>query len=111
MHTYIHTPSIHPYLSNILKGRSSSVGIATDYGLDGLGSNPGGDEIFRPSRPALVPSLLNDGYRIFPGVEGAGAGADPHPHLELKVLEKRRAIPLLTPRACVAYKKGENLPT
>jgi len=23
------------------------------YGLDGLGSNPGGDEIFRPSRPAL----------------------------------------------------------
>jgi len=31
----------------------SSVGIATDYGLDGPGSNPGGDEIFRPSRPAL----------------------------------------------------------
>jgi len=24
----------------------SSVGIATDYGLDGPGSNPGGDEIF-----------------------------------------------------------------
>jgi len=23
------------------------------YGLDGSGSNPGGDEIFRPSRPAL----------------------------------------------------------
>ena len=31
----------------------SSVGIVTDYGLDGPGSNPGGDEIFRPSRPAL----------------------------------------------------------
>ena len=31
----------------------SSVGIATDYGLDGPGSNPSGDEIFRPSRPAL----------------------------------------------------------
>jgi len=31
----------------------SSVGIANDYGLDGPGSNPGGDEIFRPSRPAL----------------------------------------------------------
>ena len=31
----------------------SSVGIATDYGLDGSGSNPGGDEFFRPSRPAL----------------------------------------------------------
>jgi len=27
---------------------SSSVGIATDYGLDGPGSNPSGDEIFRP---------------------------------------------------------------
>jgi len=37
-------------------GRGSSVDIATDYGLDGLGSNPGGDEIFRPSRPALGPT-------------------------------------------------------
>jgi len=27
--------------------------IAIDYGLDGPGSNPGRDEIFRPSRPAL----------------------------------------------------------
>ena len=35
---------------------SSSVGIATDYGLDGLGSNPGMDEIFRQSRPALGPT-------------------------------------------------------
>ena len=34
----------------------SSVGIATDYGLDGRGSNPGGNEIFRPSRPALGPT-------------------------------------------------------
>ena len=33
----------------------SSVCIATDYGLDGPGSNPGRDEIFRPSRPALGP--------------------------------------------------------
>ena len=31
----------------------SSVGIATDYGLDGPGSNPGRDEIFRPSIPDL----------------------------------------------------------
>ena len=37
-------------------GPGSSVGIATDYGLDGPGSNPGGDEIFRPSRPALGPT-------------------------------------------------------
>ena len=34
----------------------SSVGIATNYGLDGPGSNPGGDEIFRPPRPALGPT-------------------------------------------------------
>ena len=34
----------------------SSVGIATDYRLDGPGSNPVGDEIFRPSRPALGPT-------------------------------------------------------
>jgi len=34
-------------------GPGSSVGIATDYGLDGPGSNP---EIFRPSRPALGPT-------------------------------------------------------
>jgi len=31
-------------------------GIATDYGLNGSGSNPGGDDIFRPSRPALGPT-------------------------------------------------------
>ena len=34
----------------------SSVGIATDYALDGPGSNPGGYEIFRPSRPVLGPT-------------------------------------------------------
>ena len=37
-------------------GPGSSVGIATDYGLDGPGSNPGGEEIFRPFRPALGPT-------------------------------------------------------
>jgi len=50
------------YFSNLFDkvlymcGPGSSVGIATDYGLDGPGSNPGGDEIFRPSRPALGPT-------------------------------------------------------
>jgi len=34
-------------------GPSSSAGIATDYGLDSPGSNPGEDEIYRLSRPAL----------------------------------------------------------
>ena len=39
-----------------LCGPGSSVGIATDYGLDGPGSNPGEDENFRPSRPPLGPT-------------------------------------------------------
>ena len=34
-------------------GPGSSVSIVTDYGMDGPGSNPGGDEIFSPSKPAL----------------------------------------------------------
>jgi len=37
-------------------GPGSSVGIATGYGLEGQGSNAGGDECFRPSRPALGPA-------------------------------------------------------
>jgi len=37
-------------------GPGSSVGIVTDYGLDVPGSNPFGDEIFHPSRPALGPT-------------------------------------------------------
>ena len=39
-----------------VSGPGSSVGIATGYGLDGPRSNPGGDEIFRPSRPAVGPT-------------------------------------------------------
>jgi len=39
-------------------GPGSSVGLATDYGLDDPGSIAGGEEIFHPSRPALGPSLL-----------------------------------------------------
>jgi len=41
------------YLSRVDHVQVGPVGIATGYGLDGPGSNPGGDEIFRPSRPAL----------------------------------------------------------
>jgi len=53
------SPTIYIYIYiyiYIVCGPGSSVGIATDYGLDGPGSNPGGDEIFRPSRPALGPT-------------------------------------------------------
>jgi len=40
-------------------GSGSSVGIATELRAGGLGSNPSGDEIFRPpDRPWGPPSLL-----------------------------------------------------
>jgi len=49
-------------------GPGSSVGIATDYVLDGPGSNPSWDEIFCPSRPALGPTQPPvQWYRVFPG--------------------------------------------
>ena len=51
--TYTHT---HIYIYIHIYGSGSSVGIATDYGLDVPGSNLGGDEIFRSSRPALAPT-------------------------------------------------------
>jgi len=54
----LHVSISYFYVYNILYcGSGSSVGIATDYGMDGPRSNPGGDE----------PSLLYNGYRVFPG--------------------------------------------
>ena len=89
-------------------GWGSSVGIVADYGLDGPGLNPDGDQIFRPSRPALGPTrLLYNGNRVFPGGRGGrGVGLTLHPPPSAEVVEKSRAIPLLTLRACVTYKKG-----
>ena len=46
---------IYPILL-FCNGPGSSVGIATDYGLEGPGSNPGEEEIFHPSRQALEPT-------------------------------------------------------
>jgi len=45
---------IHSVL--LIRLASSSVSIATDYGLDGPGLNPGGNEIFHLSKPALGPT-------------------------------------------------------
>ena len=63
-------------------GPGSVVGIATGYGLDGPGSNSGGGKIFRtrPDRSWGPPSLLYNGYRLFPGgKERPGRDADPSP--------------------------------
>jgi len=58
-----------------------------------------------PGRPWGPPSLLYN--RVFPGSRGGrGVGLTPHPQLMPKVLEKSRAMPLFTLRACVAYRKG-----
>ena len=46
--------AVRPYPSNYVD--YPVYAVATDYGLDGPGPNPGGDEIFRPSRPALGPT-------------------------------------------------------
>jgi len=52
--SYIGLFILFHYFPNYRLG--SSLGIATDYGLDGPGSNPGGYEIFRSSRTALGPT-------------------------------------------------------
>ena len=96
-------PSLHlhkynsPCHTELPGGPDSVVGIATGYGLDGPGSNPGGGEIFRtcPDWPWGPPILLYNGYRIFPGVKrGRGVTLTPHPLL-VPWSRKSRAILLL----------------
>jgi hypothetical protein len=63
-------------------GPGSIVGIATGYGLDSPGIKSRWGEIFHtcPDRPWGPPSLLYDGYRVFPGgKERLGRDTDPSP--------------------------------
>ena len=79
-------------------GPGSSVGIATDYRLDGPGSNPGEDEIFRQSRPALGPTQPPVKWvpGLSPGVKcGRYVLLTTHPLLVPRSW-KSRAIPLPT---------------
>jgi len=48
-------------------GRDSAVDIATRYGMDG----PGIESRTCPDRPWGQPSLLYNGYRVFPGRKAA----------------------------------------
>ena len=54
--TFCWSPTLNLKPAVPRRGPGSSAGIVTDYGLDGPGSNPVGDETFRPSRPALGPT-------------------------------------------------------
>ena len=63
-------------------GPGNSVGIVTGYGLDGSGIESRRGRIFRtcPDRPWGPPSLLYNGYRVFPrGKEQPGRDAVPSP--------------------------------
>jgi len=79
-------------------GPGSSVGIATDYGLDGPGSNPGVGRDFPPVRtgPGDHTASCKMGTGSFPGVKCA-RGALLTTHLLLVPRSwKSRAIPLPT---------------
>ena len=76
----------------------SSVGIATDYGLDGPGWNPGGDGFFPPVQtgPGAHPVSCTMGTESFSGVKcGRGVLLTTHTLL-LPRSWKSRAIPVPT---------------
>ena len=76
-------------------GPGSSVGIATGYGLDGPGIESRWGARFSPPVQTGSPSLLYNGYRLFPGgKERPGRDADPS-LLLVPWSRKGRAIPLL----------------
>jgi len=94
---YRRLPSLYVYTIYKNCGPGSSVGIATDYGLDGqsrIKSRWG--EIFRPSGLALGPTQppVKWGTGSFPGVKcGQGVLLTTHPLLVPRSW-KSRAIPL-----------------
>ena len=62
----------------------------TDYGLEGPGSNPDGDEIFRPPRPALGPIQppVKWALGLSRGKVRLGGAADHSPHSSAAVMEE-----------------------
>jgi len=73
------------------------------YGLDGPGSNPGGDDIFRQSRPALVPTQPPVQWvPCFTRVKVRPGCAADHARLVVPLSWKNRVIPLPTLRATLS---------
>jgi hypothetical protein len=76
-HTRILEKNIHKNLLylRVCLGAGYSVSIVTDYGLDGPGIESRWGEIFRtrPDQPWGPPSLLYNGYWVFPRAKAAGA--------------------------------------
>jgi len=82
MYIYIHTHT-HTHIY--------SVGIATDYGMDGPEIEFRWGEIYRtcPDRPWGPPSLLYNGYRVFPGGKvRPGHAADLSPRTSAVVMDE-----------------------
>jgi hypothetical protein len=77
--------TLHEY-----SGTGSSVGIATDYGLDGPGIDSRWGRNFsltsRPARPGVHPASCTMGTGSFPGVRRPGRDADhlPPPSAEVE---------------------------
>ena len=67
---------------DVISRPGSSVGLATNYGSDGPGSNPGGDDNFRPSRPAMGPTQPPVKWvpGLSRGLSAAGACCSPLTH-------------------------------
>jgi hypothetical protein len=82
-----HARSINVKVNSACRGRDNSVGIATGYWLMVRGSNPGGGRDFRtrPDRPWGPPSILYNGYWVFPGVKQPGRDAYHPPLSSVKV--------------------------
>ena len=87
-------------------GRSSVVGIATRYGLDGPGIQSPWGKVFRtrPDRPRGPPSLLYNRYRVIPKGKWPRCGVDRAPPCSAEVKESR-AVPVPPLCAFKAYNR------
>jgi len=91
LHQFFHA---YAFQSAPLPFRFSSVGIATSYGLDGLGieSQLKRDFRTRPDWPSGPLSLLYNGYRVISGVNQPGRGADRPSHLTPRLKKEKSYI-------------------